>query len=58
VNSIILPPNKNKSTSLTFGGPQLDELYVVCGKEVYKRKTKAKGVLGFEEPMKPPTPRL
>ena len=28
------------------------------GDKVYKRKTKTKGVLSFQAPIKPPTPRL
>jgi enterochelin esterase-like enzyme/sugar lactone lactonase YvrE len=58
VHSIILPPRKGALTSVIFGGPNLDELYVACGDQVFKRKTKAKGVLTFQEPIKPPTPRL
>jgi len=31
---------------------------VTIGEKVFKRKTKAKGVLSFEAPIKPPTPHL
>jgi len=58
VNSIILPPRKGTITSIAFGGPNRDELYVTCGDQVFKRKTRAKGVLTFEEPIKPPVPGL
>ena len=58
VHGIILPPRKGAITSIAFGGPNRDELYVTCGDQVFKRKTKAKGVLTFEEPIKPPVPGL
>jgi gluconolactonase len=58
VNSIIPPPRRALISSVIFGGPNLDELYVTCGDRVYKRKTKAKGVLSFQEPIKPPAPHL
>ena len=43
---------------LSSVGRRLDELYVTNGDKVFKRKTKAKGVLSFQAPIKPPTPRL
>jgi gluconolactonase len=58
VNGIILPPRRLPISSVVFGGPDLNDLYVTCGDRVYKRKTKAKGVLTFQEPITPPTPRL
>ena len=58
VQSIISPPRKAMISSVIFGGPNLDELYVTCGNQVYKRKTKAKGVLTFQEPVKPAAPGL
>ncbi len=36
----------------TFGGKDFDTLFVTCGDKVYQRKTKAKGVLGFQPPVK------
>jgi sugar lactone lactonase YvrE len=58
VNGIILAPRRKPISDVVFGGPNLDELYVTCGDRVYKRKTKAKGVLTFLEPIKPPAPHL
>lgn len=58
VNGIILKPQRASLSNATFGGPSLDELYVTCTDKVYKRKTKTKGVLSFQAPIKPPAPRL
>ena len=58
VNSIVPPPRPAPISSVAFGGPNHDELYITCGDRVYKRKTKAKGVLSFQEPVKPPAPQL
>jgi enterochelin esterase-like enzyme/sugar lactone lactonase YvrE len=58
VNGIIANPNRLPTTQVTFGGSQLDTLYVVAGGRVYARKTKAKGVLSMLSPMRPPQPRL
>jgi enterochelin esterase-like enzyme/sugar lactone lactonase YvrE len=45
-------------THITFGGDNLDELYAVCGNNVYKRKIKAKGAFAWQEPSIPPQPKL
>lgn len=58
VNGIIAKPRKAWLANVCFGGPNLDELYVTCGGEVYKRKTRVKGVLSFQAPIKPEPPRL
>jgi len=58
VNSIIPKPQRAWLSNVCFVGPELDELLVTCGDKVYKRKTKAKGVLFFKEPLKPEAPRL
>lgn len=58
VNSIIPKPQRAWLSNVVFGGKNLDELYVTCGDKVYKRKTKAKGVLAFQAPIKPNAPRL
>ena len=46
------------SANVTFGGKDLTDLYITCGPNVYRRKVKVKGVLGFESPSKPEKPRL
>lgn len=58
VNSIIPKPQNKWLANVCFGGPNLDYLYVTCSDKVYRRKTKAKGVLFFQGPILPPTPRL
>lgn len=58
VNAIIPKPQKAWLSNVCFGGANLDELYITCGDKVYKRKTKAQGVLAFQPPIKPPAPRL
>jgi len=58
VNAIISKPQRAWLSNVAFGGPNLDDLYVTCGDKVFKRKTKAKGVLPFKDPIKPAAPRL
>ncbi len=58
VNGIISKPQKAWLSNAVFGGAKLDELYVTCGDKLFKRKTKAKGVLSFHAPIKPAAPRL
>ncbi|MFM8471827.1 MAG: SMP-30/gluconolactonase/LRE family protein [Limisphaerales bacterium] len=58
VNGIIAKPQNKWIANVVFGGANLDELYVCCSDKVFKRKTQAKGVLSFQPPIKPPTPRL
>jgi gluconolactonase len=58
VNGIITKPQRAWLSNVVFGGPNFDDLYVTVGDKVFKRKTKAKGVLPFEAPIKPPAPRL
>lgn len=59
VNGIVLKPQNNVALwNAVFGGPALDTLFVSCGDKVYKRKTKATGVLSFHAPIQPPPPRL
>ena len=57
-HAIIPPPQSGSFTNVEFGGPDMDELYVTNGDKVFKRKTKAKGVLSWRPPIKPPVPRL
>lgn len=58
VNGIISKPERASLSKVVFGGPNLDELYVICGDKIYQRKTKAKGVLSFQSPIKPAAPHL
>jgi enterochelin esterase family protein len=44
LSGVLLNPALEPVTTITFGGPSLDTLYVVAGKTVYARKTRAKGI--------------
>jgi sugar lactone lactonase YvrE/enterochelin esterase-like enzyme len=58
VNGIISKPQNKWLSNAVFGGADFAELYVTCGDKVYKRKTKQKGVLSFNPPLKPRAPGL
>jgi gluconolactonase len=58
VNSIISKPRRASLSHVVFGGPNFDEIYVTCGEKLYKRRTKVKGVLSFQAPIKPDAPHL
>ncbi|WP_029630218.1 SMP-30/gluconolactonase/LRE family protein [Zavarzinella formosa] len=57
VNCIIPTPN-GKVANLTFGGPDFDTIYAVCGDKVYSRKVKVKGVNNYDPPILPKAPGL
>ena len=58
-HAIIPAPQPTSSLSnVEFGGPGMDEMYVTNGDKVFKRKTKVKGVLSWQKPIKPAPPRL
>jgi gluconolactonase len=46
------------ATDVCLGGKNLDELYLTSGDKLWRRKTRAKGVLPYREPIVPPAPRL
>lgn len=57
VNFII--PTPKPAFDLCFGGKDLSELFIACGDSIYKRPTKAKGVVsGQQAPIKPALPKL
>ena len=58
VNGIISKPKNAWLSNVAFGGAKFDELYVTCGDEVFKRKTRVQGALNFQPPFKPAAPRL
>lgn len=58
VNSIVSKPQPGSLSNVILGGPNFDELYVTIGDKVFKRKIRQKGVLHFQDPIKPPAPRL
>ncbi len=57
VNFII--PTPKPAHDVCFGGKDLGELFIACGDTIYKRATKAKGVVsGQMAPIKPAPPKL
>ncbi len=57
VNFIL--PTPKPARDVCFGGKDLSELFIACGDTIYKRPTKAKGVVsGQQPPIKPPPPKL
>ena len=58
VNYIITTPHCGMLSELALGGVNRDTLYAICGGRIFARQTKARGVLSFEPPIKPPAPRL
>jgi len=57
VNFII--PTPKQPYDVCFGGKDLGELFIACGDTIYKRPTKAKGVVsGQQAPLKPAPPKL
>ena len=57
VNFII--PTPKPAHDLCFGGKDLSELFIACGDTIYKRPTKAQGVVsGQQPPIKPAPPKL
>ncbi len=44
MGGVILPPTNKPIVSVAFAGPDLSYLYVASGDEIYRRKTKTKGI--------------
>jgi len=57
VLAIINSPDPGPLLGVTFGGPDLQDLYVVAGDKLYKRHLLRKGVLPWV-PQKPLVPQL
>jgi gluconolactonase len=57
VNAILNKPQAGPLSNVTFGGANLDYLYVTAGDKVYRRLAKRKGVNAWTT-VKPPRPRL
>lgn len=57
VNFIL--PTPKPALDVCFGGKDLSELFIASGGKIYKRATKAKGIVsGQQPPIKPPPPKL
>lgn len=52
------PQPTSPLSNVEFAGPNMDEMYVTNGDKVFKRKTKVKGILSWQKPIKPAAPRL
>ena len=57
-HAIIPAPVPGALSNVEFGGAAFDEMYVTVGDKVFKRKTRVKGVLSWQPPVKPAPPRL
>src|SRR6266480_4433092 len=51
LGGVIARPQNKGTVSVTFAGPNLEYLYVCSPDKIYRRKTKAKGVLFFQPPL-------
>lgn len=58
VIGIIARPPGRWLANIAFAGPGLDELYATAADKVWKRKTRARGVLSSQPPVMPPKPRM
>jgi sugar lactone lactonase YvrE/enterochelin esterase-like enzyme len=58
VVGIIARPPGRWLANIAFGGPGLDELYATVTDKVWRRRTKARGVLPAQAPLTPPKPHL
>ena len=50
LGGVIARPQNKGTVSVTFAGPNLEYLYACSSDKIYRRKTKAKGVLFFQPP--------
>ena len=59
VHIILENPKKYEELSgLTFGGDGFHSLFVTSGNKIYQRTIKATGTFAWDDPVKPPRPRL
>lgn len=54
----IIPTPNGKVANLTFGGPDFDVIYAMCGDKVYSRKVRVKGANNYAAPIVPKGPNL
>ena len=50
MGGVIAPPQNKATVSVAFAGPRLEYLYAASSDKIYRRKTKASGVLFFQPP--------
>lgn len=58
VVGIMDKPQREFLANICFGGTNLDYMYAMNKDKVYRRKTKAKGVLFFQAPVEAPSPQM
>lgn len=58
VIGIIPKPQERWLSNAAFAGPGFNLLFVTCGDKVFVRRTKVKGALSWQPPIKPAIPRL
>jgi enterochelin esterase family protein len=51
LSGVIAKPQNKGLVSVAFAGANLEYLYACCSDKIYRRKTKARGVLFFQEPV-------
>jgi enterochelin esterase family protein len=51
LSGVVAKPQEKGCVSVAFSGPGLEYLYACNTDKVYRRKTKAKGVLFFRQPI-------
>ena len=56
--NVIIPTPNGKVSNVTFGGAEMDTIFVSAGDKIFKRKLKAKGSPSFATPVKPKAPGL
>ncbi|MDM4017557.1 SMP-30/gluconolactonase/LRE family protein [Roseiconus lacunae] len=52
------PTGVQRFSNCVLAGPEMTTLYVTCGKHVYRRETKIKGIAPWQPAVKPEKPRL
>lgn len=58
VNFIFSMPSAENLEDVKIGGSNFDTMYISCGGKLYSRTIKAKGLHGWNDPVKPPKPHL
>jgi sugar lactone lactonase YvrE len=58
VIGIINRPTARRPSNVELGGADLGELFLTAGDKVFRRKTRARGVLSGQPPVTPPKPKL
>ncbi|MEY4566109.1 MAG: Gluconolactonase precursor [Planctomycetota bacterium] len=57
-NIILEKPQPGWLANVEFGGPEMNVLYATAGDKVFSRKLNTRGVVPWQDPVKPPKPGL